>query len=434
MNTQSMQVLFWLNRSKVKAGENVPVNVRISVTGFPKKEISLGIRINPENWDMKFKQVTTAEPDHKRINKKIKNAESFLGTIFKELSQKFDIVEPMMIKRVFKRLPPTPEKKEKTKTDVQMSLLMAFDEHIADFAKLVKKKKRSKGTLRHWKSTKRKVAAFLLYQYKKKDIDIKEVGDLFAEQMLNYLTIDVEELAENTAKKHIKWTRQIVGNCLKKKLIKSNPMEGFKCSGGDKEVEPLEYHEVLTIFQKPLGIERLEQIRDCYIVQCFTGFAYKDLADLSPENITLVGLSKEKWLIKERGKTTVSEQVPVLPIVDEIIKKYENHPCRLIHNRLLPVPSNTNYNAYLKEIGTICGIKRELHTHLARHTFADIVLNLGVPLEDVSKMLGHTSIRTTLRYCRVKKSRISNNMKLVRKALFTKEGKLKYNDDKAIPF
>ncbi|UOE51365.1 tyrosine-type recombinase/integrase [Mucilaginibacter sp. SMC90] len=117
--------------------------------------------------------------------------------------------------------------------------------------------------------------------------------------------------------------------------------------------------------------------------------------------------------------------VPILPIVEDLIEKYATHPYCQKNNRLIPVNCNARYNAYLKELTVICGIKRELNTHLARHTFADIMLNNGVPLEDVSKMLGHKSIRTTLRYCRVKKYRISASVEKVKNILFTKSGILK---------
>lgn len=139
-----------------------------------------------------------------------------------------------------------------------------------------------------------------------------------------------------------------------------------------------------------------------------------------------MGVNGERWLIKKRGKTDVSEMVPILPIIEELIKKYENHPCRILHNRLIPIFSNANYNGYLKEIAAICGINRELKTHLARHTFADIIINvLGMDLEDLMRMLGHKNIRTTQRYVKIRKIRISRNIGKTMKILFDKHGKLK---------
>lgn len=141
----------------------------------------------------------------------------------------------------------------------------------------------------------------------------------------------------------------------------------------------------------------------------FTGFAYQDLFDLKAENIRYIGPTNEPWLCKHRGKTGVYKVVPILPIVQEIFDKYKDHPTCIKRGTLLPILSNSHFNGYLKEIAAICGIERELNTHLARHTFADIMLNLGMPLADVSKMLGHKSIRTTQRYCKIRLIRIQRN-------------------------
>lgn len=131
-------------------------------------------------------------------------------------------------------------------------------------------------------------------------------------------------LAEVTARKEVKWVRQIVKIGVKKKYIPSNPMEGFKCSGGDVEVIPLEFWQVGKIQQKLFRVDRIAEVRDAFIFQCFTGFAYQDIYDLSPENIVLVGPKRERWLVKHRRKTEVGEMVPILPIVDQLISKYQD--------------------------------------------------------------------------------------------------------------
>ncbi len=306
------------------------------------------------------------------------------------------------------------------------SLMDGFAEFITRFEKLVEKGSRSYGTLRQWKSTKRKIKKFLEDKYHTSDILYTDVMPDFGDILYDYFTLEVDRpLDDATAKKHIKKTKQILKIGLKKRIITVNPIADFVCGGDQKEVLPLELDEVCTIYKKDFGIERLNEVADAYIFQCFTGFAYQDLYNLTPENIILVGSAKERWLIKDRGKTGVSEMVPILPVVEELIEKYRNHPKRVVNNQLVPVDSNANYNGYLKEIAVICKINRDLKTHLARHTFADIMLNLGVPLEDVSKMLGHKSIRTTQRYCRVNKERISRNMKqFVSHALFNNMGEL----------
>lgn len=172
-------------------------------------------------------------------------------------------------------------------------------------------------------------------------------------------------------------------------------MEGFKCSGGDVEVITLEFWQVEKIQQKQFSVDWISEVRDAFIFQCFTGFAYQDIYDLTPENVVLVGRKKERWLIKHRVKTEVGEMVPILPIVDQLISKYKDHPYCLANGRLIPVNSNYRYNVYLKDVAQLCEIRdvsgniRRLDTHDGRFFFADMMLNNGIPLEDVSNMLGH---------------------------------------------
>jgi len=230
----------------------------------------------------------------------------------------------------------------------------------------------------------------------------------------------------SAAMKQLKNVKQLLNVAEEHNWLTKNPIEKFKCGSEEPEVIPLELFEVEKLWKKKLTIERLDKVRDAFVFQCFTGFAYQDIYNLTPGHIIKVGASKEKWLIKERGKTKITEMVPILPIVEELIEKYKNDSYCRMYNRFIPVNSNYRYNCYLKELSNICGIGRELNTHLARHTFADIMLNvLDFPLEDVSKMLGHKSIRTTQRYCRIKKNRIIRRMNEVKGTLFGDTGTLR---------
>lgn len=552
---QSLELLPWVHKSKVKANGKAPLYIRITILGNPSKEISLG-SVEPRNWDASSKAVLKTEPGYRDINHRITEVSGELIRIYKKLCVQYaeEDVTPLMVKESYEHprneikaddrqdlassfpvqmplaqqptmpasllnhsipsaangfatlpffmtsAPSSPPSEPNTCNSVQemqalfsamqvqmnvvmqqmatfglqphplmpgnpivelqqnynnllvqfnqlvtateqikatptkakleknnFTLMDGFSEFIDRFEKLVEKGLRSDGTLRQWKSTKRKVQKFLEDKYHTSDILYTQVMPDFGDILYDYFTLEVDRpLDEATAKKHIKKTKQILKIGVKKRVITVNPIADFVCGGDQKEVLPLELDEVLAIYKKDFGVDRLNEVADAYIFQCFTGFAYQDLYNLTPDNIILVGSEKERWLIKDRGKTGVSEMVPILPVIEELIAKYRNHSKRLVNNQLIPVDSNANYNGYLKEIAVVCKINRDLKTHLARHTFADIMLNLGVPLEDVSKMLGHRSIRTTQRYCRVNKERISRNMKqFVRHALFNNIGKLK---------
>lgn len=172
--------------------------------------------------------------------------------------------------------------------------------------------------------------------------------------------------------------------------------------------------------QKEISIARLSEVRDVFLFCCYTGFAYSDIYNFEYNAITK-GMDGEYWLSTERQKTGVKESVPLLPVAMGIITKYRGHPYCISANRLLPVNSNQRYNAYLKEIADICGIEKKITSHIARHTFATTVtLANGVPIETVSSMLGHSSIRTTQVYAKVIEKKVSEDMQNLKEKLSQK--------------
>lgn len=426
-SNQKLAIMFWLRKSKATKDGMAPIYVRITIEG-KDENISLSRKAHPDFWDSKLKRVTDASAEAKATNLKIGRIENDLERNFTVLQSQHEDVTPLMLKNAFLGLPVkfNGSNHALLETSKIRTLLAAFDDFIEDFQKMVTNGTRSNETLKHWRTTRTKVAEFINSEYGLADIDLVDIRKTFAPDFYKFMTIETTEpLAEVTAKMHVKKTKQIVESCVNNEILERNPLKAFKCGGGDKEVVPLEMAQVNALYEKEISIERLAEVRDAFIFQCFTGFAYQDIYGLTTENIIRVGAKGERWLSKERGKTKVNETVPILPIVQELIAKYATHPYCLEKKCLIPINSNARYNAYLKELAVICGINRELNTHLARHTFADMMLNNGVPLEDVSKMLGHKNLRTTLRYCRVQKFRISASVGKVKNILFTKSGILR---------
>ena len=188
----------------------------------------------------------------------------------------------------------------------------------------------------------------------------------------------------------------------------------------------LSEEEIQTLLSKEFGNDRLNQVRDIFIFSCFTGLAYVDAKRLKRSDVA-IGMDGEKWIFTKRKKTDSPTRIPLLPTVLDIMEHYKNHEQCIKNDSLLPVPSNAKLNAYLKEIADICGIKKHLTFHIARHTFATtITLNNGVPIETVSKMLGHKSIKITQIYAKILDRRVSDDMQILR-------NKLEKKDDKIIP-
>ncbi len=155
----------------------------------------------------------------------------------------------------------------------------------------------------------------------------------------------------------------------------------------------------------------MEIIRDVFVFACYTGLGYAELSKLGHHHIQH-GDDGGKWIIIDRTKTDIRCRVPLLPQAKAILQKYENFPLNRNKGKMLPVHSNQKMNEYLKELADICGIAKNLSMHVARHTFAtSVTLANGVPIETVSKMLGHTSLKTTQIYARIVDSKISEDMK-----------------------
>ena len=182
--------------------------------------------------------------------------------------------------------------------------------------------------------------------------------------------------------------------------------------------QALAQSELTRISEKEFSTERLDLVRDIFVFCCYTGLAYVDVYKLKRSEV-VEGFDGGDWITIKRQKTDSASRIPLLPPAFEIIKKYENHPQVIAQDRLLPVLSNQKMNAYLKEIADVCSIDKAITFHLARHTFATTVtLSNGVPVESVSKMLGHSNIRTTQIYAKVVDKKISEDMKKI-KALYS---------------
>ena len=203
--------------------------------------------------------------------------------------------------------------------------------------------------------------------------------------------------------------------------LDKNPFVNYKAKVKEVERAYLVQEEIQAIVDKEFATERLNQVKDIFLFSCFTGLAYIDVKQLTRSNIGL-GIDGGKWIFTNRQKTDTRSNISLLPIAEEILDKYKQHPQCLNEGKLLPVLSNQKMNSYLKEIADLCEINKELTFHIARHTFATTVtLTNGVPIESVSKMLGHKNLRTTQHYAKILDRKVSDDMKVLRTKILFKE-------------
>jgi site-specific recombinase XerD len=297
-------------------------------------------------------------------------------------------------------------------------LIPIFEEHNRKIKELVGFEYAS-GTLERYETSLKHTKDFLSWKYNITDINIEKIDHAFVAEYEFYLRSE-RKCANNTAVKYIKNFHKIINQCLANGWLVKDPFSNYKSKVKEVIREFLTETEIEELINKEFVSERLELVRDIFVFSCFTGLAYIDVKQLTQDNISL-GIDGDKWIFKNRQKTDTTSKIPLLPTAQEIIDKYAEYPVCKNEKRLLPILSNQKMNAYLKEIADVCGIKKDLTFHIARHTFATTVtLSNGVPIETVSKMLGHTNLKTTQHYAKILDKKISNDMQQLKQIFASK--------------
>jgi len=402
----TFNTLIWLKKASLRNGE-APIYIRITIDG-KRTEISTKKFISPEKWNSEGQSVKGNNEEARKLNQYLRMMIGEIEKIHFKISNDDVIATPDMIKKL---LIMKEDEKPKHKT-----IMEAFDYHNLKMSETVKVGKVCDKTLGRYKITQNKVKAYIIHKYKVENMPLPEMRLSFVTEFEHYL-LTVDKIQSNTAHKYIKNLKKIMNMAVGLDWIPSNPLNQFKCSYTSPDREILNNEELAILLNKKILIPRLSEVRDVFVFCCYTGFAYSDVYQFE-KNSVIIGLDGEYWLSTNRQKTGTKESVPLLPIPMEIIEKYKDHDYCTKYNKLLPVNSNQRYNAYLTELADICGFKKHLTSHIARHTFATTVtLANGVPIETVSSMLGHTSIRTTQIYAKVVEQKVSDDMKMLRAKL-----------------
>jgi integrase len=243
---------------------------------------------------------------------------------------------------------------------------------------------------------------------------IAEINRRFYDRFEYFLKKE-KKCSHNTTVKYIRNFNKIVRIAVEQGWLAKSPYRemGYRLEEIDKPY--LTFEELNSIINKEINIKRLDIIRDIFVFCCHTGLSFSDIKELTEDNIH-IGIDKNWWIIKKRKKTNIVSKIPLLDTPARIIEKYKDYPRASNITTLLPVPSNQKMNSYLKEIADIAGINKILTTHTARRTFATtIMLQNGVSMEAVSKMLGHTSLFMTRKYAKVDEYYIAQETEKVRK-------------------
>ena len=406
MNTnQTFTILFWLYKGKMKNGK-APIYCRITVNS-KRAQFSTKRSIEPNKWIAAIGEAKGNSEEARTLN-------TYLNKIKTELHKHYNLLESTeqfitadTIKNSYLG-----------EGEKQRTLIETFQYHNDQMKALIGIDV-VKSTHTKFETVLSKLKLFLKKQFKRSDLFLQELDHKFIVDFEYFLKVD-QGIAHNTTMKYIRNVKKVMNMAVVNDWINKNPFGNFKCSSKKVIREILTTEELQLLSDKETSIERINEVRDIFLFCCYTGYAFVDVEKLTPKDV-VIGIDGGKWIYTNRKKTGTASNVPLLPPAIEILEKYKNHPYCELKGRLLPVKSNQKMNAYLKELADICGIEKKLTMHIARHTFATTVtLSNGVPIETVSRLLGHTKLATTQIYAQVLEHKVSEDMNALREKMSLK--------------
>lgn len=401
MKRQTFNVLFVIRKTKLKKTGNTPIMLRISMQG-QQAEIQLKRDVNPALWNQAKERCTGKDITSQEINRYLESVRHRLYDIHRTMEEEGRLINPNEIKRKFLGV-----------DEEHKMLFQVFQEHNDRCRELIGKDY-AKVTISRFDTCLKYFKEMVLTKHRVKDIPLRDVNHALIQDYIHFLKVE-KNLSENTLIRYMKVIKKITNMSIANDWIQKNPFVNIKFHEQEVHKEFLTKEKLEVLRTKEFDIPRLDLVRDAFLFQCFSGLAFIDVSELREEHIVSDN-EGNLWIRKSRQKTNVMCNVPLLDIPLQILEKYKDHPLCQKKGTLLPVMANQKMNSYLKEIADCCGIKKNLTTHTGRHTFSTVVaLANNVSLENVAKMLGHTSTKMTQRYAKVLDQSIWRDMQGVKK-------------------
>ncbi len=388
----TFRILFYIKRGNPKKNGNVVIMGRITIDG-ERTQFSTKLEIHPTQWDTHSGRVKGNGAKAVELNRSLDNIRGKAAMHYNRLMDVEGYVTPEKIKNLLLGL------EEKSKTI--MYYFGKFNEQYKSKVGVMV----TRTTYLRYECTKNRLAEYMREKYNVDDKPYREINTIFIEDFYLFLRNRYNS-GNNNAMKTIQHFRAVFNYIKNTGETFPDPFANFKISFEKNERSYLTKEEINLIYEKKFCSERLVRVRDMFLFCCFTGLSYSDLRDLTEDNIQK-GIDGNLWIIGTRNKTDIPYKVRLFNIPLALIEKYKSTQ---EDGKLFPVISNQKMNEYLFEISNLCGIKKNITCHVARHSFATLCLTEGMPIETVSKLLGHTKIKTTQIYARIIDQKLSNDM------------------------
>lgn len=401
---QSYHLSYIIKPGKTKNAK-APLYCRIAVNG-KRAEISLKRNIDPSKWSGAAGRAKGNSEEARLINNTIDLFSNKIHQHYNQMLMNDVHIDAQSIKNSFLGL-----------TEKKYTLIETFNYHNERMKPLIGIDVEL-GTYKKFETVLSKIERFISKYYHREDLFLDELNFKFITDFEYFMKTE-DKVKHNTALRYIRCLKKIIILALNNEWITRNPFINYKCQYTRVNREVLTEEELSIMWRKDIGIPRLDEVKDIFLFCCYSGYAFIDVEKLTRKDLGR-GIDGDYWIFTERKKTGVTSNVPMLPKAMEIIQKYADHKGCINADKLLPVKSNQKMNAYLKEVADLCGITKNLTMHMARHTFATTVtLSNGVPIETVSKMLGHTKLATTQIYAQVLDNKVSADMQKLKSFLVT---------------
>ena len=389
---RAFKTIFYIRGNYVNKNGQSSIMIRLCLDRDRLCIGTTGITIDPTLWDKDYQKVKGRTTVALQVNKKLEG----IRTELQGIADKLELENTLTLDKV---------KAAYQHEDVEYNTIgQLFDKYISN-VKAKTGTTLSETSYHKYELCRKRFMEMLEAKYHCKDMLLRELNPTVIEDYYIYLTTSVGH-CNNTAVKTMKTMRTVILHGIKMGVLHNDPYLGVQFHMDDVDRGYLTEEEIKAIMEKPFHLKRLELTRDLFIFSCFTGLAYIDVKALKPENI--VNLNGVEWISSRRIKTGTKISVVLFEGAKLIIEKYKNHPRKKGH--VFPIYSNQKTNDYLKEIATACGIDKDITFHMARHTFATLTLSKGVPIESVSRMLGHKNIKTTQIYAKITNKKIEEDM------------------------
>lgn len=398
----TFRVIFFTRKPKGKNQEKHMIYARITICG-QHCQFSTTYRVAPELWDEKAHRAKGNSMEAIEINSLLDHFRARIILSYNTRANTSQNISPHLIKQ---------------------DLFSVINEHsmlLSFFRDWNESRKQQIGygvrqsTHNKYELTIRRLEEFIRITYNASDIQFQRITLKFILNFETFLHVKYN-LSNNSAARLVKIFKRIVLIAREEGIIQHNPFLHHKSKTNTPLRTFLNEDELRRIINAKFDTERLDKVRDMFLLCCFTGLSYADLFKLKAKDIQ-TGYDGAKWIIIKRLKTSSESRIKLLDLPLKILEKYHQKDKGKFDEPLLPVISNANFNLYLKEVALKCGIDKRLTVHCGRHTLATTSLSNGLPIETLSKILGHTNIRTTQVYARILDTKISEDIDLLNKNL-----------------